>query len=586
MSEIYISKMTFNGKQCNFKDADARTSLQGKQDTINDLDAIRSGAQVGATAYQMPATGIPATDLASDVQSDLAAIESIEEVIPEQASSSNKLADKNFVNSSVATATATYRGAYNLVTDLHLSVSATHAQIATALATAIQTADNNDYCYVQILVAEATPTEFASVERYKFGTAWEYEYTLNNSGFTAAQWAALNSGITSGLVAKLSALPTNSELATLLSGKADTADLAEVATSGSYNDLTDKPTIQDLAALKYLYALDNTNPDYPSMRGSYVQLNKTCDFGTISIVNVTSGGVEYGFTNVIAQSIEVADYTIDGTLYTSYLYNSRYYLGIQVPFFTANVAQYGNDNTFGVVKFTSTQKGVFKVHSIGLEPRYCTITVNGNEVSSLDSHIVKVSVNIGDVVKITSALTTSTNVRIVGFVFEGSCGVSMFNNDAGYVKANDLAKKADKVSTATNGNFASLDRNGNLKDSGHKHSDYLTEANVGNICEEKITFIAVASLPTNIPTNSYYSITSSKTSLAITLPSSSLTAGDTVGISFTTGSSITTPTVSGGTVSVYKQDGWANFFEANTTYEIVALYDGGKWLVSAAKFKS
>lgn len=34
--------------------------------------------------------------------------------------------------------------------------------------------------------------------------------------------------------------------------------------------------------------------------------------------------------------------------------------------------------------------------------------------------------------------------------------------------------KADKVSGATSGNFAGLDSNGNLTDSGHKHSDYLT----------------------------------------------------------------------------------------------------------------
>ena len=34
--------------------------------------------------------------------------------------------------------------------------------------------------------------------------------------------------------------------------------------------------------------------------------------------------------------------------------------------------------------------------------------------------------------------------------------------------------KADKVANATSGNFAALDANGNLTDSGHKHSDYLT----------------------------------------------------------------------------------------------------------------
>jgi hypothetical protein len=36
----------------------------------------------------------------------------------------------------------------------------------------------------------------------------------------------------------------------------------------------------------------------------------------------------------------------------------------------------------------------------------------------------------------------------------------------------DVSTKADKVSNATNGNFAGLDSNGNLIDSGHKHSDY------------------------------------------------------------------------------------------------------------------
>ena len=38
----------------------------------------------------------------------------------------------------------------------------------------------------------------------------------------------------------------------------------------------------------------------------------------------------------------------------------------------------------------------------------------------------------------------------------------------------DISGKADKVTSATSGNFASLDANGNLADSGHKHSDYLT----------------------------------------------------------------------------------------------------------------
>lgn len=47
------------------------TLLAGKQDVINDLSDIRSGAAAGATAYQKPQGGIPSTDMSSAVQTSL-----------------------------------------------------------------------------------------------------------------------------------------------------------------------------------------------------------------------------------------------------------------------------------------------------------------------------------------------------------------------------------------------------------------------------------------------------------------------------------------------------------------------------------
>lgn len=44
-----------------------------KQDTISDLATIRSGAGLGATAYQKPSGGIPATDMTGAVQTALTA---------------------------------------------------------------------------------------------------------------------------------------------------------------------------------------------------------------------------------------------------------------------------------------------------------------------------------------------------------------------------------------------------------------------------------------------------------------------------------------------------------------------------------
>ena len=206
------------------------TLLAGKQDVIADLSEIRTGAGKGATAVQPAQLTAEETRARAAEQQNAGDIDAIEAKIPAAASSSNQLADKLFVNSSIATATATYRGSKNQVSDLSLSINATHTQVEAALLSAIENADNNDYCFVQVPVADATPTEIARVDRYKFnGEAWAFEYSLNNSGFTDAQWNALNSGITSGLVTKLTALPTNEGLTVLLAGKQDViADLSDI----------------------------------------------------------------------------------------------------------------------------------------------------------------------------------------------------------------------------------------------------------------------------------------------------------------------------------------------------------------------
>ncbi len=106
-------------------------------------------------------------------------IDGIGALIPEEASDTNQLADKNYVNEKVSTDSATFRQTWNLVSDLGLTTAATHSDIEAALATAITTADNNDYAFVQIPTADATPTKIAKTERYKFnGTAWGYEFDV------------------------------------------------------------------------------------------------------------------------------------------------------------------------------------------------------------------------------------------------------------------------------------------------------------------------------------------------------------------------------------------------------------------------
>lgn len=219
-----------------------------KQDLIDDLTEIRSGAEAGQTAYQLPTNGIPSTDMAQAVQtslgkadsayqkpgegipaSDMAsavqtslgkadtavqpsgltaietALQTIEDVIPSAASSSNQLADKAFVNSSISTNTATFKGTYSSLAELQ--------QV---------TATNNDYAFV----TETDQYGNDYYDRYKYvtGTGWVYEYKIESTPFTQAQWNAIQSGITSSLVTKLSDLPTATELGNDLAGKQSTID--------------------------------------------------------------------------------------------------------------------------------------------------------------------------------------------------------------------------------------------------------------------------------------------------------------------------------------------------------------------------
>ena len=112
-------------------------------------------------------------------------------LVPAQASDENQLADKNFVNSSIGNLTA------KLITNNGAPFSSL-AQLQ-----AVTGANNNDYAYVTVSESGAQ-----YYDRYKYnGTSWELEYRVNSTVYTAAQWNAINSGITQALVTKLTGLP-------------------------------------------------------------------------------------------------------------------------------------------------------------------------------------------------------------------------------------------------------------------------------------------------------------------------------------------------------------------------------------------
>lgn len=125
-----------------------------------------------------------------------AVVRDIYEIIPADASAENKLTTESFVNSSIATNTATFRGTYDLTAE---QLNALPWQNTNP--TGNYYCDNNDY----VFLTTKKDGQVIAYSRYKCVIAastitWAYEYTLNNSSFTDEQWAAINSGITAEIV--------------------------------------------------------------------------------------------------------------------------------------------------------------------------------------------------------------------------------------------------------------------------------------------------------------------------------------------------------------------------------------------------
>lgn len=209
----------------------------------------------------------------------VADVTGIRNLIPTQASSSNQLADKAFVNSTVGTNTAIFRGTFNSVAELQAYSG---------------DKTNNDYAFV-IVYDPVITTQVKAYDRYKYnGTSWVFEYELNNSSFTSVQWSAINSGITSSLV-------------NTFSNKQDTiSDLSEIRENAelgkeAYNGLDNKLNIiKEIEEDVYLYP------------GHYYQLADTT--GSIDIALCEYDGysnVEYTFFFVCEGTINFAFYIND-----------------------------------------------------------------------------------------------------------------------------------------------------------------------------------------------------------------------------------------------------------------------------------
>ena len=217
----------------------------------------------------------------------------------------------------------------------------------------------------------------------------------------------------------------------LETNKADSADLATVATSGDYDDLTNKPTIPD--------AVSGTND------------------GT-NWTSLTIGST----TKAIPQGGGVAqiqsDWTQSDNTAVDYIKNKP---DLSVYAESANLATVATSGSYT---------------DLSNKP---DLTVYATKADmDIKEEVISTALNLLETTKTDSAdlATVATS---------GS-----YNDLSNKPTIPDVSGKADKVSGATNGDFAALDSNGNLTDSGSKASDFqatlVSGTNIKTINNESI----------------------------------------------------------------------------------------------------
>ena len=188
-----------------YNDYFSRSDPQAVRDIVSlaadgELNAeSKNPLQNQAIAKIVPATASPENKLIvqSQVSGLTADVETIKNIIPNTASETNELADKNFVNSTVGTNTANY--IYKTESGGEKVPFSSVAELEAYTGTVT----NNDYAFVTGIDENGN----AYYDRYKADVndgvvTWAKEYRLNNSSFTAEQWAAIQSGITAEKVAQ------------------------------------------------------------------------------------------------------------------------------------------------------------------------------------------------------------------------------------------------------------------------------------------------------------------------------------------------------------------------------------------------
>ena len=247
--------------------------------------------------------------------------------------------------------------------------------------------DDKDYAYVQ----NSGSAERWSATVVGSSVAWVQEYAINIPVFTPSQQAAIDSGITSTILGNLltktgdgsnvtaafTASGTRTNISTgeklsVIFGKIAKwfSDLKAVAFSGSYNDLSDKPTIPSVPTA-YTSSPNMDGTASAGSSGSWSRGDHTHPHDTSKQDSLPYSSGKYGIS-VSGSSDSVSKTSLGqvNTLPVSLIVSSNFKAG---TFLLKGDAYGGQPYVFGNVTIPNNQWYRFSVSGEGLN--YCVITL-------------------------------------------------------------------------------------------------------------------------------------------------------------------------------------------------------------------
>ena len=307
-----------------------QANLAGAVSTIKTNNLTASRAVISNGSGKIAVSDTTSTELGY-VHGVTSAIQTqfnnITDLIPTQATTTNQLADKAFVNSTIQTNTANYRGNWATWSDVPTSANSYPEDY-----TGSKTPTVNDYLVVQD-ASGYTEETLAGTWRFKYTGVWSTagksgwlpEYQVNEEPLTAAQVAAINSGITSVLVTQISTNQTN--ITNLTNNKQD--NITGAATTITSSDLgTNKALISNNDGKVAVSTVTSTELSYLASARSNIQdqidaiessgaidanvLHKTGD-ETASGIKTFTDGIQIGPAD-LAERYKADDHYEEGTL--------------------------------------------------------------------------------------------------------------------------------------------------------------------------------------------------------------------------------------------------------------------------------